>query len=456
MMIRSCVLFCLVAIVVVVVVVDGQNVVMTSSGAAIAVNGSGNGLIISSIANNAGDREQSEFNAFDSSIVSLSSFDDVSIDPANENLVFALTTEGRSVCSFVLDFGGNTAGGEATMNTDDPVVNAVNCVGVFSVSPFCGVSAYGGTLMISGGTGGFTIYEYDPQTGLISDPPIFLNNLFPNIIGHPDVVMLDANLAALSTDFSGGSFRFGTQMATIDVSELTVSFGLDYRVENTLGFDLILPPTNFPLVNAMYRSGDDESSTIMYTANGPMQIQDLSSTVVTVLTAGVPNGFSAVTVAVNQAKKIVVFGGVLASGGSQILFYDLSTDPMDPTLVDSQQATGGGDTMAEIEQRITSVASGGDVVAFVTSTFPGIIQFLDLPIAGGSGGTSDSDASSSTGNTPTTGAPDDTASSDSSTIMGDSSENSSSSGSPRTTQISSSWWQAGRIIFGLPAMVLFY
>lgn len=82
------------------------------------------------------------------------------------------------------------------------------------------------------------------------------------------------------------------RMATIDVSGSSVSFGLDYWVENTLGFDLILQPTNFQLVNAIY-VGESSSprTTIMYTANGPMQIQDMTSidAVITVLTAGVPS-----------------------------------------------------------------------------------------------------------------------------------------------------------------------
>jgi hypothetical protein len=255
-------------------------------------------------------------------------------------------------------------------------LEAVNCAGEgdISVSPFSGVSAYGGTLIISGGTGGITVFDYSQETGLIMQTPRFLNQQLPNVIGHPDVVLADSSLAALSTDFSGGSSRFGTQMATIGA---TASFGLEYRVDNSLGFVLTLGPANFPLVNAIYRhtdgGNDDAAKTIMYTANGPMQIQDLSSSDIRVLN-GAPEDFSALTVAVNEARKMVVFGGVLSLGQNQVMVYDLSNDPLNPTLVDSLQT--------DVGLRITSVASAGDVVAFVTQTITNAIQFLDLPQAG--------------------------------------------------------------------------
>lgn len=358
-MIRYCLFFFLCWLPNSAILVDGQNVAATSSGVVIATNGGDNGLLVSMVTGD--DRQQFEITNFGGGVSFFSSFDDVSIDPINENLVFALSTTAFTVCSFLLD--GTTTDGSSALEL-------LGCVGVFSVSPFCGVSAYGGTLMISGGTGGFTVYEYDQQSGLIMDPPTLLNQQFPNIIGHPDVLLINANLAALSTDFDGGSSRFGTQMASIDASRTSVAFDSDYRVENTLGFELILQPSNFPLVNAIYRSS--VANLLMYTANGPMQVQDLSSSEITVL-VGAPDGFSAVTVAVNQAKQKLYFGGVLSSGGSLILAYDLSDDPFNPTLVETKQAA---------EQRITSIASGGDALAFMTTTNPGTIQFWDtLPDA---------------------------------------------------------------------------
>jgi len=139
----------------------------------------------------------------------VDNFSDVAVDPANEALVFALSTD-QFVCMFELD----EAAGRLRRGT---------CVGDgFSVSPFSGIAANGGTLVISGGTGGLTVYTYDTT---IDPEPAVLNLEESNVIGHPDVTLVSPILAALSTDFSGGGARFGTQMATI--SGGSVSFGAD-------------------------------------------------------------------------------------------------------------------------------------------------------------------------------------------------------------------------------------
>lgn len=322
----------------------------TTSGVAIGTNGRNEGLRVS--IGSGDERQQLEITNFGLGNTFNSAFSDVSIDPLNENLVFALSTSARTACSFLLDVNATA---------DSSILTMVGCVGNFAVSPYSGISANGGTLMISGGTGGFTIYEYHRQLGFIVEEPTVLNQELRNIVGHPDVVLVHAYLAALSTDFNGGSSRFGTQMASIDASRTSVTFGSDYRVQGSLGFQMSLQPANFPLVNAVYRSST------LYTANGPMQVQDLESDEINVL-SGAPNGFSAVTVAVNQDTQKLYFGGVLSSGRSQILTYDLSEDPINPTLVGMTE---------KFDQRITSIASGGDVVAYMTTTDPGTIQFME-------------------------------------------------------------------------------
>ncbi len=360
-MIRSFLFFCLCWLPHLAMIADGQNVAATSSGVAIGTNGGNNGLVVSMAIN--GERQQLEITNFGGGVSFSSSFDDVTIDPINESLVFALSTASMTVCSFVLD---------GTATDENSVLQLVNCVGIFSALPFCGVSAYGGTLMISGGTGGFTIYEYDQQSGQITDMPTLLNQLFPNVVGHPDVVLVNANLAALSTDFLAITSKFGTQMASIDATRTSVTFGSDYRVQDSLGFQLFVEPSNFPLENAVYRSSATSRMPLLFTANGPMQVQDLASSEINVI-GGAPNGFSAVAVSVHQARQKLYYGGVLASGGSMILIYDLSEDPMNPTLAETKQTDN---------ERITSIASGGDVVVFMTTTNPGQIQFMDLLSSG--------------------------------------------------------------------------
>ena len=145
--------------------------------------------------------------------------------------------------------------------------------------------------------------------------------------------------------------------------------GADYRVQDSLGFDLALGPANFPLVNAAFQGR------YLYTANGAMQVQDLETNTIAVLDR--PAGFEAVTVAVNEARAVAVFGGV-AGDSSRLLVYDLSSDPMDPTMINPEGSE------FDVDGRITSVASGGDDIAYVLATADPPtgavdITFVDLP-----------------------------------------------------------------------------
>ena len=150
-------------------------------------------------------------------------------------------------------------------------------------------------------------------------------------------------------------------MATIDGG--SVSFGANFRVEDSLGFNLALGPANFPLVNAAFQGR------YLYTANGAMQVQDLQTNTIAVL----DNDFvEAVTVAVNEARAVAVFGVVGVIPGSGLLVYDLRSDPMNPTIINPEGPE------FDVDGRITSVASGGDVIAYVTSD-TGLITFVDLP-----------------------------------------------------------------------------
>ena len=144
----------------------------------------------------------------------------------------------------------------------------------------------------------------------------------------------------------------------------------DIRVEDSLGFDLALGPANFPLVNAVFQGR------YMYTANGAMQVQDLQTNTIAVLDR--PGFLEAVTVAVNEARSLAVFGVVGAISGSGLFVYDLRSDPMNPTLINPEGSE------IDIDGRITSVASGGDVIAYVLATADPPtgavdITFVDLP-----------------------------------------------------------------------------
>jgi len=262
----------------------------------------------------------------------VAGFHDISIDVDNDSLVFALDVNTPAVCSYSLENG---------------VATLINCVGQsFATSPFCGVSGRGGTLVISGGTGGVTVFDYDVSTGMLDESPRVLNQDL-DVIGFPDVLMISPTQAAMSTDIDGGTPRFGTVI--LDVQGTTLSSLEVFRMEDSLGFELALAPTNFPFVNAIYTSG---SFVYLYTANGGMTVQnpndkDAGTTVIDPLN----EAFRAVTVAVNQDKGLVVFGG-LEGTQSVITVYSI----MEQRFV---EAFG-------VEGRITSVATSGDFVSFVT------------------------------------------------------------------------------------------
>ena len=114
----------------------------------------------------------------------------------------------------------------------------------------------------------------------------------------------------------------------------------------------------------------------MYTANGAMQVQDLQTNTIAVLDR--PGFVEAVTVAVNEARELAVFGVVGAISGSGLFVYDLRSDPMNPTLIHPEGSE------SDVDGRITSVASGGGVIAYVLATADPPtgavdITFVDLP-----------------------------------------------------------------------------
>jgi len=176
-------------------------------------------------------------------------------------------------------------------------------------------------------------------------------------------------------------------LANYTIDGGSVVFGADFRVEDSLGFDLALGPANFPLVNAVFQGR------YMYTANGAMQVQDLETGEVRVLDPrpdlaeaacggdeACEEAFNlevqAVTVAVNEARQAVVFGGLDESGGTGIMYYSLEKDPMSPTRFALLEVNPSA--------RITSIATGGDVLAYVLATADPPtgavdITFVDLP-----------------------------------------------------------------------------
>jgi hypothetical protein len=126
----------------------------------------------------------------------------------------------------------------------------------------------------------------------------------------------------------------------------------NFRVQNSLGYNYALAPSNFALESALYQS--IKGDTIMYTANGALTIQDP-------FRAGISReisleGFSVFIIAVNQANNVLILGGVDETGSFSIALYSL-TNPMKPLKF--YEVFGLA--------RLTSVATYGDQVAYTTT-----------------------------------------------------------------------------------------
>ncbi|MEM8712951.1 MAG: hypothetical protein AAGG01_18525, partial [Planctomycetota bacterium] len=150
---------------------------------------------------------------------------------------------------FLLDAA--SGGRLAVMDLSDPLAPALVSAPVnVPVGPFAGVSAGGGQVAVSGGTGLMTVRTYDGEGRLSAAVrSIDLG------IGQPDVtVSEDGALAFVSTDFAGtvGGSSFGLT---------TVRLGTPLTIEQrsglpgagfTPGFQ---SPANFPIASARFQDG---------------------------------------------------------------------------------------------------------------------------------------------------------------------------------------------------------
>uniref|UniRef100_A0A7S0AH39 Uncharacterized protein n=1 Tax=Minutocellus polymorphus TaxID=265543 RepID=A0A7S0AH39_9STRA len=291
-------------------------------------------------------------------------FDDVAVDPSSlakssdePTFVFALSANRGRVCSFEM---------QGQQPTNEVSISPIGCTttSVFA-SPFVGVSAMGGTLIVSGGTGGASVFTYNIETGVISDPPIIRNQRFSDV-GYPDVTLVTPTLAAMSTDL-----RQGFGVAMLEIGRNTMQRVRQFPIVNTLRFAYTISPCNFPLVSSVYN--EDGGDTYLYVANGPMTVQNPLVDGIPVVISGAPDGFTAdfeaVTVDVNSAERIVVFGGVAFGGAlSGIVIFDV-TNPLSPIFIGQDilresLSDGGG--------RITSVATHGDDIVYVRQGVDGV------------------------------------------------------------------------------------
>jgi hypothetical protein len=328
------------------VVINAQNIAQTTFGVTVVASG---GALFSRQLPDGVDTEADL-------PTGVSGFDDVSIDAIGENIVIGLSTASQVVCSYLLDRSSAT-------------LTLVNCAGnnEISVMPFSGLSALGGTIVVSGGTGGVSIFKYDGTTGEISENPSLANYKLPRVtggpnevvIGVPNVVLISPILVAFSSDI-GGTPRFGTIVASIDEAGENLKVEREYLLDG-LEFENALKPSNFAFVSAVRVTFD---ATYLFTANGVLSVVNpmIKEEEYYVLNDNdndneIPEGFQAVTVAVNPLGNRAFFGGVIAGEeNSMFLEYDI-TNPSVPKFVRKTEVIG----------RITSIAPSDDFISVATT-----------------------------------------------------------------------------------------
>ena len=206
------------------------------------------------------------------------------------------------------------------------------------VGPFAGVSAGGGRVVVSGGTGLMTVFSYGPNGSLGSArATVDLG------IGQPDVlVTTNGERAFVSTDFAGSVNGSGFGLTTVALAAPPLAPSILSRTGLpgsgfTSGFQA---PANFPIESALF------GGEVLVAHGGGLS--RVSASGVLLGTASV--GFNGVGVDVAGGRAFVV------GTGQSLAEFDLGV-PGAPTLVDQTQvATSGAFTGVSVNERFVAIA----------------------------------------------------------------------------------------------------
>jgi len=330
---------------------QSRNIVITSDGIALATDARGSKSLITYDALD----DQETAHSFGSSLPNnVNGFDDVAVDPnaiaRDSTTAFAIDANSGIVCSFNLRERNNSRGVS---------LDLIGCTtqGV-DTSPFVGIAAMGGTVVVSGGVGGASIFTYDEDTGVLSDRATIRNKNLGDI-GYPDVTLVTPEIAAFSADVEEG---FGVVVTSIDIDSESLTRDRVFPTEDSVEFDFIIQPSNFPLTSSVYFQ-NDSGKNYLYVANGGITVQDPQTNGNPTVVDVAPNGFKALNVDVNSERAVAVFGGVIQRRrrtSSAYVVLDIS-DPLNPEFINmeviSRRSRNG---------RITGVASAGQNILYVT------------------------------------------------------------------------------------------
>lgn len=287
----------------------------------------------------------------------LESLEDVSL--TKEGFVIGLSIYTPALCSFEFDSASTLL--------------PIGCItGNWSMAPFTGMSAEGGTVVISGGTGGVTIATYNTTSGVLNDILECLNCevgdpgdniMMPgvSIATRPDGPPL-ASLAIVvpvAQEFQAGFLILPVSEG--DDDDLTDVARVLFN--NFIGTRLAVTVTNYPLASAFYYV-PQLGFHFVYMVHGEMVVYNTRTADVQPVALPLA-GLRASVVAVDELNGVLVVGGLLLDRDSYICVYDILDTPLQPQLR----------IYSPVEGRLLSLAANGGKIAYVTAEFPAIAIF---------------------------------------------------------------------------------
>ena len=266
----------------------------------------------------------------------IDSMDDISI--SDEGYLFGLSMYTPVFCSFRVVLAS---------------IEPIGCLDAadFSLNPYSGLSCKGGTCVISGGAGGYTVVTYNRVSGMLDTTLRCLNcyvgGVNTNGDSYVEVALLDSRYAAISTVRDASAVSIVVDLNTNEEAGI-------HEIPDPVDSGLGATPTNYPCVSDFYRSTGGQD--YMFTACGSLTVQSvLTANSTTVITPPVQN-FSAITLAVDKTRNVVVVGGRVMDS-SVIIVYAI--DPVTPTLI-TMEFSGG------VEGTILSLAVSGGNLGYMT------------------------------------------------------------------------------------------
>lgn len=242
---------------------------------------------------------------------------------------------------FVLDASGS--GALSVFSLDDPLepIRISGPVPV-PVGPFAGVSASGGRVTVSGGTGLMTVRGYDADGLLAGVSSIDLG------VGQPDVLQSsDGERAFVSTDFSGfvGGSSFGISVVGLSSPPAPLQPLLQIGLSGA-GFSAgAASPANFPIESALL-----PGELIGVAHGGGLSVVNPTTGGV-LATQALP--FSAVNVDTLGSTAFVV------GTGGRLSEVNLIT-PGSPSIVSTEALPGAGTLLSvAVDDLVTVVAADG-------------------------------------------------------------------------------------------------